>query len=369
MYNCFLENAAGKLPESRHQLRTAYIYFKYCNLKCRHCWINPPYSDSVVVREDEASLSEIISALEECRSLGMDSVKLTGGEPFTRKDILEFLDYLKNNKIKINVETNAVLIRERQAQALKEAGAWLVGVSLDGPTAQTHESLRGVEGSFHAALEGIKALKEQGLNIQVIISLWKGNKDQIKSTISLARAMGASSVKINPINNICRADIMQENEETLSVGETIGFYNRLTDELKKEPAIKVLFDIPPAFRPLEDVRLGRISTCGIFNILGILGDGKISICGIGSSVDTLVLGRIGQERIKDIWEHHPVLQQIREQVPEKMEGICGRCMLKHYCLGKCRAEAYYTHGSLLAPLSFCQAAYAEGLFPESRLIN
>ena len=51
------------------------------------------------------------------------------------------------------------------------------------------------------------------------------------------------------------------------------------------------------------------------------------------------------------------------------DGICGRCMLRSYCLGKCRAQAYYDSGSLLAPLSFCQVAYEEGLFPQSRLFS
>ena len=192
MENCFLENALEEQTTSKYQLRTVYVYFKYCNLKCRHCWINPPYSDIPSVREDEASLAEIISALEECRSLGMKSVKITGGEPFTRSDILEFLDYLKQNKIKVNIETNAVLIREKEVKALKAASVWQIGVSLDGSTAEIHESLRGVDGSFNDALEGIRALNKEGLNIQVIASLWKGNKEHIKSTIVLARAIGAS---------------------------------------------------------------------------------------------------------------------------------------------------------------------------------
>ena len=369
MENCFLEDALDAQAASKYQLRTVYIYFKYCNLKCRHCWINPPYAPTPDVREDEASLDEIISALEECRSLGMKSIKITGGEPFTRKDMPEFLDYLKKSGIRSNMETNGVLIREKEARALKDAGVWQVGVSLDGPTAEIHESLRGVDGSFNDALLGIKALSGEGLNIQIVASLWRGNKEHIKSTIILARAIGASSVKINPIHSICRADAMKENDETLSVGETIEFYNRLTEGMKKEPSIRVIFDIPPAFRPIDEVRSGRICTCGIFSILGILGDGRISICGIGSNVDTMVLGRIGKDSIKEIWDSHPALKEIREGVPKKLGGICGRCMLKHYCLGKCRAEAYYTNGSLLAPLSFCQDAYEEGLFPKSRMVE
>jgi len=322
----------------------------------------------VAVKEGEISLKELIPVFEECRLMGMGSVKLSGGEPFTRKDIFDFLNYFKENKIGITVETNATLIREKEARALKSACVGHVAVSLDGPNAEIHESLRGVAGSFNAAVEGIRCLVKEGLNIQVITSLWQGNKEYIKSTIVFAKALGANTLKINPITNISRGDAMNKQRETLSVKETLAFYHWLTEEMKKEPQITVIFDIPPAFYPIVNRRINHFGTCGIFNILGILGDGRLSICGIGSSASTLVLGRVGRDSIKDIWENHLVLKEIRENVPKKMQGICGRCMFMHYCLGKCRAEAYYTKGSLLAPLSFCQIAYEEGLFPQSRMI-
>jgi radical SAM protein with 4Fe4S-binding SPASM domain len=161
---------------------------------------------------------------------------------------------------------------------------------------------------------------------------------------------------------------MVQREETLKVKEIIEFYQNLLKEAAKS-SLRIIFDIPPAFKPIKNMRIENMTTCGIFNILGILGDGTISICGIGSNVNTLRLGRIKIDPIKDIWENHPVLKEIRENIPNQLTGICGRCMLKCYCLGKCRAEAYYTNGSLNAPLSFCQTAYEEGFFPGSRIID
>jgi len=369
MAYCYSEDAMTYSAASKPELGTVYLYAKYCNLKCRHCWINPPHSDTISVKEGEAPLGEIISALEECRELGMKSVKLTGGEPFTRRDIFELLDYLKKNSIKIIVETNGTLIREKEARALKDAGAGHVSVSLDGPNDEVHASLRGMRGSFDSTVEGIKALVREDLNVQVIASLWRGNNRHMKSIITMSKALGAGSIKINLITDIERAGTMRAKGEVLSVRETIEFYRELSVELEREGVGGVIFDIPPAFHPVKNMSFEQINTCGIFNILGILGDGRISICGIGSSLDTLVLGRIMKDRIKDIWLGHPVLREIREGVPAKLKGICGKCMMKKYCLGKCRAEAYYTDGSLLAPLEFCQAAYEEGLFPLSRMIN
>jgi len=354
--------------KTKFTLSCVYLYFsQYCNLSCRHCWIDPQFSTDKTPKKDEIDIKTLLLALDECRRLGTTSVKITGGEPFLRSDIFELLDYIKSNKLKLNIESNATLIREKEAQALKEAGVNQVAVSLDGPDAQTHEALRGIKGSFLETLEGIKFLKKQDLNIQVIICLWRKNKDYIKSTIDLARSLGANSVKINVITHIARADKMAKENEVLSTKEIIDFYRQLMEGLKKGPPFNVTFDIPPAFYPLVNGQLKDLCTCGIMNILGILGDGKISICGIGGSLETLVLGRIGQDRIEDVWNRHPILEEIRKNVPHNLKGVCGKCILRFYCLGKCRAEAFYTQGSLLAPLSFCQEAYDQGLFPLSRL--
>lgn len=356
------------MDTAAYRLSTVYLYFKYCNLSCRHCWINPPFSEEITVNDDEASLDEIICALEECRSLGMKSIKLTGGEPFLRKDIFGLLDYLNKNNLRITVETNATLIRQEEARALKAANVWHVAVSLDGPDAVTHEALRKTAGSFNDTIQGIKALKETGLNLQVITCLWKGNRDKIQATARLAKELGANSLKINPIHRISRAQGMDEGAETLDVKEVLEYYNELDQMLDEEPLIKVIFDLPPAFRIIKNQQLEQLCACNLLHILGILGDGRVSLCGIGSSSETLVLGEIGKNRIKDIWENHPTLRELRDNVPQNLTGVCAKCMLKYYCLGKCRAEAYYTQGSLLAPLSFCQAAYEQGLFPQSRLI-
>lgn len=353
---------------AKYTLNTVYLYFsKYCNLKCRHCWIDPQFSTDKTPKSDELDVKILISALEECRQLGMTSIKVTGGEPLLREDIFELLDYCKSKNISLIFETNGTLIGEKEALAFKEVNIQQVAVSLDGPNARIHQLLRGIDGSFDKAIEGIKLLKRHNINVQVIISLWRKNRDYIKPTVDLSRSLGVNSVKINIISYIARADKMAESQEILSVKETIDFYKQLSEELKKQPPFNVCFDIPPAFHPLLKGRLSVLNTCGILGILGILSDGRISICGIGSSSDTLVLGRIGKHSIKDIWNNHPLLEEIRNNIPYKLKGVCGKCILRYYCLGKCRAEAFYNRGSLLEPLSFCQAAYEQGIFPASRL--
>jgi SynChlorMet cassette radical SAM/SPASM protein ScmF len=127
-----------------------------------------------------------------------------------------------------------------------------------------------------------------------------------------------------------------------------------------------------AFRPLHrmfgDNAVG-CGLCGIFGIIGVLGSGRYSICGIGETTPELIFGHAATDKLKDIWQNNAVLKAIREGLPSKLEGLCGRCLMKNRCLGNCIAQNYYSNQNLFAPYWYCQQAEAKGLFPQSRLVK
>jgi len=349
-------------------LSTIYLYFSSaCNLACRHCWIDPEFSGSQDIFGIDLPLDKIINSLEECIPLGLNSVKITGGEPFIRQDIFGLLDYLAARKINISVESNGTLIKEKEARAIKAAGVFHIAVSLDAPTEALHEELRQVKGSFKKTIEGIGHLKKAGINnIQIITCLWRRNAGTLKEMISFTKSLGVGSLKINPVSPTCRANSLKKDDMLLSVREVVDIYQKLRPDCNQN-GLSVFFDLPPALLAFEDFKKGILGCCSIKNLLGIIADGTISICGIGKNVDKLVLGKSGKDRIKDIWENSPILKQIRQEIPWKLQGVCGRCIFRFYCLGKCRAEAFYETGDLLEPFYICQEAYREDFFPKSRM--
>jgi len=82
-----------------------------------------------------------------------------------------------------------------------------------------------------------------------------------------------------------------------------------------------------------------------------------------------VLGDIRTNSLENIWKSHPILKSIREELPQRLEGVCATCMFKAYCLGKCRAEAYYATRNLFSGFSFCEQAEQAGLFPQERIFR
>jgi len=112
---------------------------------------------------------------------------------------------------------------------------------------------------------------------------------------------------------------------------------------------------------------GGCGVCGILSILGVLGNGSYALCGIGETVPELVFGHAARDRLEDIWRDSPILNELREGMPVRLEGICGQCIMKGLCLGSCVAQNYYRSRNLWAGYWFCEEAREQGLFPESRL--
>jgi SynChlorMet cassette radical SAM/SPASM protein ScmF len=195
--------------------------------------------------------------------------------------------------------------------------------------------------------------------------------DQMESVIRLAESIGAGSVKFNIVQPIARGGNLHETMGTLSIEQLVEIGEWVENELSPSTRLRVVFSHPIAFRPFgrmlgEDRRNG-CGRCGICSILGVLSDGSYALCGIGVTVPELVFGRADRDSLEEVWSNTAVLKEIREGLPERLEGVCNDCVLKRSCLGYCLAMNYGTSNNLWAPFWYCDMAEKAGLFPESRL--
>lgn len=333
-----------------------------CNLRCQHCWVSATTTSS-----DELTANEIKNIVDQAIPLGVESIKITGGEPFHRRDIFDILEYIHHKKLKIIIETNGTLLDEKKAKGLVKVSP-IVGVSLDDARPEFHDELRGVNGAFKAATNGIKILTNHRVIVEIIMTLYKKNFFQIEEVIKLGNGLGVKYFKLGVVHNIGRAEKIKKHE-LLSTKEVFKFY-KCADTLMKSDPRRISADIPPAFISLSNICKTGILGCPLTNLLSILANGDISICGIGKSRNELILGNIRGVTLQDVWDfgYNNILGNIRKSVPSRLEGVCSICMMKKYCLGYCRAEAYYKYQSLTAPYPGCQEMFEAGLFPRSRLI-
>jgi SynChlorMet cassette radical SAM/SPASM protein ScmF len=310
------------------------------------------------------------SIIKQAKPLGLSGVKLTGGEPLMHPEIEDILEHIRLEELRLTLETNGLLLTLGLAKKIAECKNPFVSVSLDGANANTHEWIRGVEGSFENAKEGVRNLVKVGLNPQIILTVMRRNKDQMENVVRLAESLGAGSVKFNLMHPIERGEKMHEAEEALTIEELVKLGRWVETTLSDSTNLRLFYHHPPAFRPLGKMfgnnKTGN-GTCGIMGILGVLADGSYALCGIGESVQDLVFGHAAKDRIEDVWYNTSVLQELREGMPDGLEGVCGDCLMKSRCLGSCVAQNYYLNRNIFAPFWYCEEARSQGLFPESRL--
>ncbi|MFO7977737.1 MAG: radical SAM protein [Bacteroidales bacterium] len=133
-----------------------------CNLRCRYCM--PEEGVGYIAHKDILSFEEIREVVQAAVSMGVDKVRLTGGEPLVRKDIVELVRMIAAVPgIKdLSMTTNAISL-ERFAKPLAAAGLHRVNISLDTTDPEKFSAItRG--GDIHKVYAGIKAARDAGLN-------------------------------------------------------------------------------------------------------------------------------------------------------------------------------------------------------------
>ena len=359
------------IGKNDYPLNKIYFYLtEGCNLRCRHCWIEPKYQTEshFYPALDIRSFRAII---EQAKPMGLSSVKLTGGEPLLHPGISEILELTRMTDLHFSMETNGTLCTPELSREIARCKTPFVGVSLDGANAETHEWVRGVAGCFRDTLEGIRNLADAGLKPQVIMSLMRRNKDQIEAMIRLAESLGAGSIKFNMMQPTGRGETMHQAGEAVPMEELVQLGQWVENDLSTSTDLKLYYDHPPAFRPLGRMfgeNTDGCGRCGILGILGVLANGSYALCGIGEVVPELVLGHAETDSLRDVWDHDSLLLEIREGMPHRLEGICRTCLMKNICFGNCVAQNYYRHKNIWSSFWYCQEAHSLGLFPEPRIM-
>ncbi len=161
-----------------------------CNLRCQYCMPEEEYV--WLPREDILSFEEIARLVDVFADLGVDKVRLTGGEPLLRKDLHRLVALLAANPRihDLAMTTNGVLLAEH-APSLRAAGLHRVTVSLDTLRPERFKAL--TRRDTHArVLEGIEAVRRSGwpgLKIDTVVM--RGvNGDELVELIEYGRKVG-----------------------------------------------------------------------------------------------------------------------------------------------------------------------------------
>lgn len=165
-----------------------------CQCNCVHCSVGG-YSKTI---NQELSTGEIKDILTSVSRLGIFKVTFFGGEPFLRTDLFELLEYAKAVKLRISIDTNGLALNNTAVRRLKYLNVSNINVSLDSADPLIHDRLRGIEGCFAAALNGIRLCVQAG--IPTLVSTYASKRaiasGDLKRLIAFARGLKVNGVKI-----------------------------------------------------------------------------------------------------------------------------------------------------------------------------
>jgi cyclic pyranopterin phosphate synthase len=205
-----------------------------CNFRCSYCMPKSVFGQGYrfMDRKELLSFEEIERVARAFVRLGVEKVRLTGGEPLLRREVEGLVARLASiDGLDLTLTTNASLLA-RKARVLKDAGLNRVNVSLDSLDDATFRAMNDVDFPVARVLEGIEAASEAGLPVKVNAVVKRGVNDD--GIVEMARHFRGSSHTLRFI-------------EFMDVGTTNGW--RLDDVV---PAAEIVERIDAVF-PLEPV--------------------------------------------------------------------------------------------------------------------
>lgn len=339
-------------PEIVHPaspLETVYwICTQLCNLRCTYC-----YQDATVKRPHELSTDEGKNLVDQTVAAGADTFIFTGGEPFTRPDLLEIARYSKDRGLQTNVITNGHYITSKNIGQV--AGIFdTVTVSLDHGLAKHHDRNRG-EGSWLRAVNAIDLLLERGVSVDANSVLSRFGLKDVKELLKFARRRPIGQLRIIPQFPMGRGAFVRDDE--LTAIEIMG----VNDEIHQ------------ATSDLEAEGEARISPEGVYSSKTIIRNH----CGAGLSevsvdpegwvypckllqYDRFKTHNVRDHQLSEIFNNHPLLKQLRGTTASTLHP-CKTCIIKNSCGGGCRGIHFsFTNEYIQAHPMFC--AYLRSTF-------
>jgi len=300
-----------------------------CNLSCKHC-----YSNAGVSSQKELTTKEAVEVVDQLADFGVTALAFSGGEPLSRKDFFEVASHAVERGLYVSVATNGTLLTKDNVKKLKQAKINYVEVSIDGATAQTHDTFRGVPGAFDKAVAGLKNCVEADLCACIATTATKSNLSEMPGILDLAEEIGAERftyfnfIPTGRGKELYNLDLSPEEREKLML--------YLLDRMSKGYKVTILTTAPQLARvALQCQGTGDEATMS-------MAAGRL-YCSLSPQGDVhpcvffpVNVGNLKKEKFGDIWLNSKLFNAFRNR--DNLKGACGKCSYKYIC-GGCRARA------------------------------
>tara|TARA_R110000824_G_scaffold391519_2_gene589350 strand:- start:2755 stop:4122 length:1368 start_codon:yes stop_codon:yes gene_type:complete len=206
----------------------AIIQFQYdykCNFHCEHCCIDKFY---VPQNWEKASgrrkfeLEDVRRLGDEADKMGLANFVITGGEPLMLKEYDQLVEAIGPDRFYLVTDSNGWFLDKEKAKHLKKIGIDKVQLSLDGASAEDHDTFRRAPGSWDKVMKAIDACKEADLHVILSTCIWKDRiyTDEWKNFLDFAKEKDVGTYVV--------------------YAKPVGAYEGVTDQMMTEKEGKIL---------------------------------------------------------------------------------------------------------------------------------
>jgi radical SAM protein with 4Fe4S-binding SPASM domain len=347
-----------------------------CNLFCAHCYLSAAPGASGAGELDTAECRRVMADI--ARVNPNTFLILTGGEPLLRKDIYELSARGRDHGFTVVLGTNGVLLRDKQARLLREHGVQGASLSLDSTDPARHDRFRHLPGAWQGAVRATEALRAEGLDFSLHMSVTDWNVGELPAMIDLARELEARVLNLFFLVRTGRGEALTDIT-AVQYEEILGYLARIQGagrgapppslfEGRQDPWSvpagraggliirakcaphfrRILWELDPHSPLLANYAHGSCPAGKYYCRITPTGD--VTPC----PYLPVSAGNLREVGFGELWERGRVFSDLREP---RLGGRCGACEFQEIC-GGCRCRAYATYGDYLAEDPAC--AYQPG---------
>lgn len=298
-----------------------------CNFRCGYCMPRSEVRQGYFLPKSEIlSFEEIARVARAATELGVKKIRLTGGEPLTRRDLPRLVAMLSETGVELALTTNGVLL-PRHAEALRRAGLERVTVSLDALDPTLFQSMTDAPAfGPNDVLAGIEAAVKAGFkNLKVNVVVKRGVNDC--EIVPLQKAFSGTDVVVRFIeymdvgsrNGWSRSEVFTKSEILKALGA------EFQPEMRAPRSPSLYFTSSSSGQRVGIIASVTEPFCTDCSRLRLTADGRLFTCLFGTvGLDTRELLRRGdgddalRERLRQTW------LQRADRYSEEREGLLRR---------------------------------------------
>lgn len=314
-----------------------------CPLSCPYC-SNPL---ELARMDTELSTEDWARVFREAADLGVLQLHISGGEPASRRDLVDLVIAAREAGLYTNLITSGIGLTERRMHELDKAGLDHIQLSLQGMDADIADRIGGYKGGFKRKMQVAEWIKDIGFPLTLNAVLHRQNLHQLPRAIEMALEMGARRIEVAVVQ--FHGWALQNRGALMPTREQATEASRLVAEARIKHKGRLVLDYVPADYHSDYPKrcMGGWGTTG----LNIAPDGEVLPCHAAKTIKHLKFENVRDKPLSEIWYRGSSFNEYRGD--DWMQEPCRSCDRKKMDFGGCRCQAMALAGDPAATDPVC----------------